>query len=62
MKLIKGRDGVVRAARLKAEKLFLERAIQQCPMELSCDSYQEHQVPVLDPTVREFCGISLSLC
>ena len=23
-------------------------------MELSCDSYQESRVPVLDPTVREF--------
>ena len=23
-------------------------------MELSCDSYQERPVPVLDPTVREF--------
>ena len=54
-KLIKGRDGVIRAARLRAGKSFLERAIQQlCPMELSCDSYQESQVSVLDPTVREF--------
>ena len=33
VKLIKGRDGVVRAARLRAGKSFLERAIQQlCPM------------------------------
>ena len=55
VKLIKGRDGVIRAARLRAGKSFLERAIQQlCPMELSCDSYQESQVSVLDPTVREF--------
>ena len=29
VKLIKGRDGVVRAARLRAGKSFLERAIQQ---------------------------------
>ena len=55
VKLIKGRDGVVRAARLRAGKSFLEWAIQQFyPMELSCDSYQERGVPVLDPTAREF--------
>ena len=55
VKLIKGRDSVVRAARLRAGKSFLERAIQQlCPMELSCDSYQERGVSVLDPTARQF--------
>ena len=55
VKLIKGRDDVFRAARLRAGKSFLERSIQQlCQMELSCDSYQEHPVPVLDQTVREF--------
>ena len=55
VKLIKGRDVVVRAARLRAGKSFLERAIRQlCPMELSCDSYQEHGVPLLNPTAREF--------
>ena len=54
-KLIKGRDGVVRAARLRAGKSFLEREIQQlCPMELSHDRYQEPQVPVLHPGAREF--------
>ena len=38
VKLIKGRDGVVREARLRAGKSYLERAIQHlCPMELSCD-------------------------
>ena len=38
VKLIKGRDGVVRALRLRAGKSYLERAIQQLyPMELSCD-------------------------
>lgn len=47
VKLIKGRDGVVRAARLKAGKSFLEQAVQQLyTMELSCDWYQEPQVPV----------------
>ena len=57
VKLIKGRDGVVRAARLRAGKSFLERAVQQlCPMELSCDSYQDQEsgVPVLDLTAKEF--------
>ena len=49
VKLIKGREGVVRAAKLRAGKSFLERAVQQlCPMELSCDRYQEPQVPVLN--------------
>ena len=55
VKLIKGSDGVLRAPRLRAGKSFLERAIQQlCQMELSCDSYQERPVSVLDATVREF--------
>ena len=36
---IKGRDGVVRAVRLRAGKSYLERAVQQLyPMELSCDA------------------------
>ena len=55
MKLIKGRDGVVRAARLRAGKSYLERAIQQlCLMELSCDRIQEPRAPVLNPTARVF--------
>lgn len=38
VKLIKGRDGIVRAARLRAGKSFRERTIQQlCSLELSCD-------------------------
>ena len=41
VKLIKGRDGVVRGARLRAGKSYLDRAIQHlCPMELSCDVRQ----------------------
>ena len=33
-----GRDGVVRAAKLRAGKNYLERAVQQLyPLELSCD-------------------------
>ena len=43
-KLIKGRDGVVRAIRLRAGKSYLERAIQHLyPMELSCDQQREEQ-------------------
>ena len=39
VKLIKGKDGVVRAAKLRAGKSYLERAIQQlAPMELTCDN------------------------
>ena len=55
VKLIKGRDGVVRGTRLRAGKSFLERAVQQlCPMELLCDQYQEFQVPALNPRARVF--------
>ncbi|KAL9963880.1 hypothetical protein ACROYT_G027433 [Oculina patagonica] len=37
-KLIKGKDGVVTAIRLRAGKSYLDRAIQHLyPMELSCD-------------------------
>jgi len=43
-KLIKGRDGVVRAIRLRAGKSYLERAIQDLyPMELFCDRQQEDE-------------------
>ena len=55
--LIKGRDGVVRGARLRAGKSYLERAIQHlCPMELSCDvreTPQSQQVQ-LNPRARDF--------
>ena len=47
-KLITGRDGVVRAAQLRAGKSYLERAVQHLyPLELSCD-----QVPVNNSTSR----------
>ena len=47
-KLIIGRDGVVRAAQLRAGKSYLERAVQHLyPLELSCD-----QVPVNNSTSR----------
>ena len=37
-RLIVGRDGIVRAAKLKTGKSFIERGVQQLyPLELSCD-------------------------
>lgn len=37
--LIPGRDGIVRAVKLRAGRNYLERAVQQLhPLELSCDS------------------------
>ena len=61
VKLIKGRDGVVRAIRLRAGRSYLERAIQHLyPMELSCDQpREEHKeeggMSHLNPSTREFC-------
>ena len=56
VKLFQGRDGVVRAVRLRAGKSHLERAVQHMfPLQLSCD--QEQQVredPSLNPRAREF--------
>ena len=44
-KLIEGRDGIVRAVRLRAGKSFLERTIQHLyPMELSCDHTKQNCV------------------
>ena len=60
VKLITGRDGVVRAVRLRAGKSYLERAIQHLhPMELSCDQLLEEQAGggaavQLNPDAREF--------
>ena len=57
VKLIKGRDGVVQVARLRAGKSHLERAIQHlCPMELSCDvrDMQLSQSVQLNPQARAF--------
>ena len=40
--LITGRDGIVRAVKLRAGKNYSERAVQQLyPLELSCDRPQE---------------------
>ena len=42
VELFNGRDGVVRAVKLRAGKTFLERPIQQLyPMELTCDRAPE---------------------
>ena len=57
VKLIIGRDGVVRAVKLRAGKSYLERAVQQlCPMELSCDRGDEQlrQPLQLNPRARAF--------
>ena len=54
VKLIKGQDGIVRAVRLRAEKSFLERAIQQLyPMELSCDRSTKKET-ALNVQAKEF--------
>ena len=50
--LIVGREGVVRAARLRAGRIHLERAVQHLyPLELSCD---REEPPPLNPNVPEF--------
>ena len=50
--LIKGRDGITRAAKLRVGSGNIERAIQHlCPLELSCDS---QQTTPLNPTAPGF--------
>ena len=50
-RLIEGRDGIVRAVRLRAGKSYLERTIQHLyPMELSCDRKKPEKN--LDPRVQ----------
>ena len=54
---ITGRDGIVRAVKLRAGKGHLERAIQQLyPLELSCDRRVDRQVPgaALNPQAGVF--------
>ena len=57
VKLIEGCDSVVRGARLRAGKSYLECAIQHlCPMELSCDVREappNHPVQLI-PRARDF--------
>ena len=48
--LISGRDGIVRAAKLRAGKGTLERAVQHLyPLELSCDRENVKAPPQLNP-------------
>ena len=56
VKLFQGRDGVIRAVRLRAGKSYLERAVQHLfPSELSCDQEQRVRAePSLNPRAREF--------
>ena len=55
--LIAGRDGIVRAVRLRAGKKHLERAVQQLyPLELSCDMLKDSAAPssMLNPEAKTF--------
>ena len=59
VKLFQGRDGVVRAVRLRAGKSYLERAVQHLfPLELSCDQEQRvRENPSLNPRAREISPV-----
>ncbi len=51
--LIKGRDGITRAAKLRVGSGNLERALQHlCPLELSCDWRQPSQLDATAPTFQ----------
>ena len=51
--LIKGRDGITRAAKLRVGTGNLERALQHlCPLELSCDWQQPPQLDANAPTFQ----------
>ncbi len=55
--LIIGKDGIVRAARIRTRKTRIERAIQLLyPLELSCDRSEgyENNREELNPQAREF--------
>lgn len=53
--LVAGRDGVVRAVKLRAGKSYLERAVQQLyPLELSCDKPRQVLKPLLNPEALAF--------
>ncbi|XP_068707690.1 uncharacterized protein [Montipora foliosa] len=54
-KLIPGRDGIVRAVRLRAGKSFLERPVQHLyPLELSCDRNTQEGTARLNARASEF--------
>ena len=55
--LISGRDGIVRAAKLRAGKSQLERAIQHLyPLEISCDNVgaSPGTLTTINPNAEEF--------
>ena len=53
--LIVGNDGVVRGAKLRAGKSYMERAIQQlCPLELSCDRQMPAPQAGMNPEAAPF--------
>ena len=53
--LIRGRDGIVRAAKLRTGTTHIERAVQHLyPMELECDIQKEEPATELNPQAREF--------
>ena len=54
-KLYKGRDGMIRAVRLRTGKPFLERPPTHLyPLELSCDRKRKKPSEPLNPTVPPF--------
>ena len=53
--LIIGNDGVVRGAKLRAGKSYMERAIQQLyPLELSCDRQRPAPQAGMNPEAAPF--------
>ena len=53
--LIVGNDGVVRGAKLRAGKSYVERAIKQLyPLELSCDRQMTASQAGMNPEVAPF--------
>jgi hypothetical protein len=53
IELIKGRNGITRAAKLRVGSGNLERALQHlCPLELSCDWRQPSQLDATAPTFQ----------
>ena len=53
--LISGRDGIIRAAKLRAGKGTLERAVQHLnPLKLSCDRKNVQALPQLNPEAPTF--------
>ncbi len=53
--LLKCKDAVVRAVKMRAGKTFLERAVNQLyPLELSCDRSESRPSVQLNPDARDF--------